>query len=643
MIRAAVLVAAVFAAAPAFAQVDGGAPAPSPAPAPAGTAMATTNANPDVEALRRDLLEQARKEADQRVAQAKEEMRSEVRAELATQSANRSWEEEWQEQKKKLDLLELDGYLRVRPVLFQNMDLGRGPDPSGNFLYPRPYVDDNFVNSDGTPSYPSRTLVWADTRFRLEPTINVSEDIRIRTQLDIFDDMIMGSTPEIDTRYPTPFFSMNQLSPTNAINFKRAWAEVNTPVGLLSFGRMGSNWGLGMFTNDGNCLDCDYGDTVDRISFAARLGGYYIVPMFDMDGKGVLESKRYDSATYIVPSSPASQVPGVKVDPDQSDDVQGPLAGPVFTLAIAKRDTDKELQRKLDAGESSFNYGVYFSYRRQRFTWVATEPVLDAAGQPITNASTGIPETAPIAVATNASVYTPDIWGRFQTPRLRIEAEVAGVFGSIDNHNLNPGAPLSQQQSISMTQLGAVVQAEYKALENMHLHFYGEVGFASGDSAPGMGNTNVLGTTPTVPGDIDGPQYNCSTTVCSDSNINNFRFNRDYRVDLILWRELLGNVTDAIYIKPGVKYEIAEGFDVHLNIIYSRTIFAASAPGNDNNLGVEFDPGVEYRSDDGFTAAINYGLLVPLAGLQNNNIPGATTPYAGGLANAIRGTLAVKF
>ena len=88
---------------------------------------------------------------------------------------------------------------------------------------------------------------------------------------------------------------------------------------------MGSNWGLGMFTNDGNCLDCDYGDTVDRISFAARLGGFYIVPMFDMDGKGVLESKRYDAATLTVPSSPASLVPGQKVDPEQADDVAGPL------------------------------------------------------------------------------------------------------------------------------------------------------------------------------------------------------------------------------------------------------------------------------------------------------------------------------
>lgn len=623
MIRAALLAALVLTAAPAFAQqVDGGAPPPAPK---AGAS------NEDLEQLRRDLLEQARKEADQRVAQAKEEMRNEVRAELATQSANRSWEEEWQEQKKKLDLLELDGYLRMRPTLLHDMDLSRGQDPTGQFLSPRPYVNSGQDPSNG--NWPARSQAWADMRFRLEPTINVSEDIRLHAQLDILDDLVMGSSPEVDGYYPTPFFSMSQLSPSNALRVKRAYAEVNTPVGLLSFGRMGSNWGLGMFTNDGNCLDCDYGDTVDRISFAARIAGYYVVPMFDYVGEGPFAQTRTDQGTSV----------GQPVDLEQADDVSGPLSGPVFTLAVAKRDTDKELQRKLDAGESSFNYGLYFSYRRQSYAYAQ-----DA-------------NRNPVGLNFSASMYTPDLWARFQTPRLRLEAEVAGIFGSIDNHNLNPSRvnDLTATQSLTMTQLGAVVQGEYKALENMKLHLTGEVGFASGDSAPGFGNTNTLGTNPTVKGQIDGPQFNCTSINCSDASIDNFRFNRDYRVDEILWRQILGSVTDAVYVKPGVRYDIAEGFDVHLNMIYSRAVFTSSTPGNNPNLGVEFDPGLSYRSDDGFIANLNYGLLVPLAGLRNNcdqfTPPGASTPtsycstnlgqtsISPSLAHAIRATFAVKF
>ena len=111
---------------------------------------------------------------------------------------------------------------------------------------------------------------------------------------------------------------------------------------------------------------------------------------------------------------------------------------------------------------------------------------------------------------------------------------------------------------------------------------------------------------------------------------------------MILWRELLGNVTDAIYVKPGVKYEIAEGFDVHLNAVYSRTIYSASAPGDNPNLGLEFDPGIEYRSDDGFIANLNYGLLVPFAGLRNTTlVPGTVQDPS--IAHAIRAMVAVKF
>lgn len=592
MIRAALLAASLLAAAPALAeQADGGS-----APVAGG----------DLEALRRDLLEQARKEADARVSQAKEELHNEVRAELATQSANHSWEEEWQEQKKKLELLELDGYLRTRPTLFHDMDLSRGLDADGKTLYPRPSINDADLTK-------GRSQAWVDMRFRLEPTINISEDIRIRSQLDFFDNLVLGSSPELDARSPTAFFSMSQVTPANAIRVKRAWAEVNTPVGLLSFGRMGSNWGTGMLHNDGNCLDCDYGDTVDRISFAARVAGYYVVPMFDYVGKGPTTAK----------DQPEQGVFGQPIDRDQASNVAGPLAGPVFSLALAKRDTDKEIQRKLDAGESSLNYGVFFSYRRQRYT-----PNGGADGQ--------------TPVATGASMYVPDLWARFMSSRLKLEAEVAGIFGSLDDVNLVPtGVP----QSVSMTQLGAVLTADVKALEGGHLHLLGEVGFASGDSAPGLGNVDVLGGKPTQLGSVDGPQFNCATgQTCKDASIDNFRFNRDYRVDMILWREILGGVTDALYVKPGVKYEIAEGFGVKLNAIYSRTIFSASSPSGSNpNLGIELDPGVEYRSDDGFAASVDYGLLVPLPGLKNPPNAFHSAAIDPSLAHAVRAMIAVKF
>ena len=33
-------------------------------------------------------------------------------------------------------------------------------------------------------------------RFRIEPTFNVSEDIRLKAQIDVLDNVVLGSTPD---------------------------------------------------------------------------------------------------------------------------------------------------------------------------------------------------------------------------------------------------------------------------------------------------------------------------------------------------------------------------------------------------------------------------------------------------------------
>src|SRR5262245_60862959 len=125
-----VLVAAVLiTCATAFAQTSSKTQPSAPAaPTPSGGAAAPAPAE----------SEEVRREVDAKVESAKKEMREEIRAQLATQSAAQGWQEEWVEEKRKLELLTLDGYFRVRPDLFHKFDLGRfaDPDPAGNFLFP---------------------------------------------------------------------------------------------------------------------------------------------------------------------------------------------------------------------------------------------------------------------------------------------------------------------------------------------------------------------------------------------------------------------------------------------------------------------------------------------------------------------------
>jgi uncharacterized protein (TIGR04551 family) len=129
---------------------------------------------------------------------------------------------------------------------------------------------------------------------------------------------------------------------------------------------------------------------------------------------------------------------------------------------------------------------------------------------------------------------------------------------------------------------------------------------------------------------------------CQDNNINNFRFNRDYRIDLILWRELLGSVTDAFYLKPTLDYVITEGLDWSFSAIYSQALHKISTPGDSAPLGIELDTGIHYASDDGFIATFDYGILFPFSGLgvvATGPNP-FVTPY---IAQTIRLLLGVRF
>jgi uncharacterized protein (TIGR04551 family) len=316
---------------------------------------------------------------------------------------------------------------------------------------------------------------------------------------------------------------------------------------------------------------------------------------------------------------------GQPFDLDQLDDVID------YGIAVAKQDTDRDIRRKLETSPSVLNYGLYFTYRSQN----NDNPQYYNSDNPY------IVEINEIETVTrNASLSIPDIWVKYQTKKMRLELEAAAILGSMVVQQ-TPG----DNQKVDIYQFGAVAQGEYNVLNDLKLNL--EMGFASGDRAAGMGNLPGRNGA-TVPGSIDGPQY-CLTTGCRmlDRDIRNFRFNRAYQVDLILWKEIFNGVTDAIYIKPGIKYEISPGFGLWADLVYSRAIYGESTPSSfldnevlkgDPNLGVELDGGLRFDSGDGFTAGISYGVLFPLAGLDNNiDIASAKT------AHTVQGLLGIQF
>jgi uncharacterized protein (TIGR04551 family) len=376
-------------------------------------------------------------------------------------------------------------------------------------------------------------------------------------------------------------------------------------VGILRFGRMGSHWGLGMLRNDGNCLDCDFGDTVDRVQFVTEpFAGFYVTPMIDFNSEGLgSDQTRSDTEPF---------------DLTQADDSQS------YVIAIARRDTDQQAKAKLDNNLGVLNYGLHFTYRTQRWE------------------NTGTAE-APGFVPRDATLYMPDLWIRYEQRAFRVEAEFATIYGTIGNRATtvadanDPG----RSQSLRVLQFGGLAQGEYRLL-NGELNLGLELGFASGDKAPGFGNYQRRVRTETDTAENEGPQYTCDVGGCADNAIRNFRFNRAYRPDLILWRELLGGVTDAFYVKPSVKYSLADGFDLYGSFIYSQAFYAESTPSTESSaLGVEVDVGARYETEDGFVAGLSWGIFFPMAGLQEPASAVVRPDFE--TAQALRGTMGIRF
>jgi uncharacterized protein (TIGR04551 family) len=144
-----------------------------------------------------------------------------------------------------------------------------------------------------------------------------------------------------------------------------------------------------------------------------------------------------------------------------------------------------------------------------------------------------------------------------------------------------------------------------------------EVGVASGDDAPGFGNRFPPGQLTTQKGDVDGPQLRPP----ADMTIDNFRFSPDYHVDLILWRRILGQVTDAVYVRPSLRVGPFGSVDHHIvleaSVIDSNALYATTPPGQTAHLGAEVDLSARYRYERGFEVWLSYGVFVPGEGFRN--------------------------
>lgn len=545
--------------------------------------------------------------------------------------------------RKRLQLLTMDGYLRFRTNWFKNFNLGF-LDNDG--LGGAPFARSLGCATAGAPC--SNSLKSANMRVRLEPTINIDETTSVHMQIDVLDNVVLGSTPTgtylngagASGDIPLGAFSNGQSPPvaglnsaSDAIAVKRAWAEVATPLGLLRFGRMPDHWGTGMMHNGGGedpmtgdyNLDGDHGDTVDRLSFAALIPGTRLRAMIATDWP----------LTRLISSQVAGDTTrqgGQAFDLDDNDDVSQ------WSLVVSRLDTPTEYQDTLERGALALNYGAYVSQRKQDWDYDMSGVTLGATTDPLKY------------IRRTYAAYVLDPWVKAGYKDWEFEAEAVAVLGSVahiadlcaDRADTEPKCATG---SVNIRQFGGLARASYKAL-NDKLKIGVETGYASGDQYDSQAR-NADGKYVTVPGriNVDNAQL---LPNAGDNSISQFMFDKDYRIDLILFKELMGAVSNAIYVKPRLEYQLSKSFRFRIANITSFAARAVATPGNASMYGTEFDGDLGYSSN-AFFAGISYGVLFPLGALAHPVDSTATQTYGtgntgdGSTAHTIQTRLVLKF
>ncbi len=481
--------------------------------------------------------------------------------------------ETWRE-KEADDVAVFHGHLRLRGAGFANLDLDRGAASDGSVLWPSGIT-------------PLDLTGGSDMRVRLAPSFWLGDSGRVFLEIDLLDNVALGARPRF-----TPFTSPALVAASpfqeplgaldGAFKVRTAMGEVLLPFGVLSAGRMPSHFGLGIAANDGNDVDDDLGDRADRLAFTLPIFGHIVSAAYDVGATG-----------------PSGQtLPGLGPSPRSFL-----VSEQSVSLALLKFRAPWEVEMLRSDDRVVVDYGVALSYEWQDKDVPGFYTNFDQ--------SLGLDENAVVERGYKAGLV--DGWFRVVFPRVRLETELLAAGFTIQNPS--PFAGVTLREPISGFPWGGDLVVEFQPLPDREfLSVLLETGVASSDPAPGLPLPAPTSLSGAQPGDVFGPQIDGKR----DARQDGFRLHPLHRVDLILWRTLLGGVSEAAFARAHATFAPAQaswdGLKIEGNVIYSHALDAGSAPGGVAPLGVEVDAAVVVPYD-AFSLRVDAGVLFPLGGL----------------------------
>lgn len=511
-----------------------------------------------------------------------------------------------QKTSERMPAFEHHGYFRTRLNAFGNYDLNtRGTSP-----VPAPLDSKHRGNAaqDNIDTSDSDALLGGNIRFRYSPTIHISESVRVAGTFDILDNLVLGTTPNgLRTNWgANTFFSFNGADPVNAdtigknaVTVKALYGEADTIIGTFRAGRIPAHWGLGIVYNDGGvykrdeqilegkgwkCLDCDSSDAVDRVEYRIRdpfFDALYLDFSWDFVNSGL--------ASYNLKQDSLGQAFDLA---DNDDVLQFTLS--LFDRPISQQEIDERYRALYETRDWTFDWGVMYSYREQS---IAPEP--DAQ-----QTNDGASSTYDM-YKKNATAHVVDLWGKMYIPcpkevLLRLEAEFVGVFGSVSRDTGNEG------RSRDITQIGFAFEGEVLWRD---LVTGIKTGVAWADNMVYSGHSMIEQLDAVPIGSI-------------------LRFDPNYTIDTIMFRELMGGINNAWYLNLYGEYKFpiqmpqtTMSLGARLDLTTSGAVEKEATPGNASWYGFEGNIKLFYDESDRFRFEIGAGIFVPGNAWENVDYP----------------------
>ncbi|MCA9652474.1 MAG: TIGR04551 family protein [Myxococcales bacterium] len=581
--------------------------------------------------------------------------------------------------RRRVQLFDLHGYMRMRGDYFHRLNLGiddfdSNDEPLPNKFFRPPAETGEYREEAGRTTFVANDadcfarltqagvslqrattrcqrrngIPSANLRLRLEPTLHITDTVKVHSQVDLLDNVVLGSTPDTflydNPNAPIDLYTRSQVPPSSGVNsfddsivVKRAWGHVRFGFGLdLQFGRMPWSWGMGLVANHGNGyarledadiirhLDRDYGDSVDSVRLAFDFGKdrrrtHTLALSWDWASSGPTNAfvlgNDYNSGRLV----------GQTISAEKFDNVYQ------WSASIERRDDVDMLRRKLALGSPVLNYGV--------MTWLRYQDIdiVEGAWDAISSGLIDSPYNE-LLVARRAYMVTPDLWMRVNWRTLRVELEAAGNFGTFralsDSFTQDDRDDPSFYESVTADDLERKVIANFGyALEfkyglfkdRFHIGF--DQGFATGDNAISP----------------NSPDVGAAIGVADDNNlVSNFRFNPAYNIDMLMFREILGTVSNAAYFKPWAAFYFFDNFSARIDAEYAVAANRLSTIGRRYSYGIELDGALRYHDRrEPIFFQVQYGVLFPLAAFNRLRSDGAADDARA--VQTVQGQFGIRF